>query len=146
MLTYLGDIKNRSIKSITFSSFERLKLWWCFCMLWCWHIISDQIPPCITELKLAFVTMFLYIGSKDNEKWVSPSCCGFIDKTVPVTVTHWVISLNRPRGFAMKFHNEELHLLEDIVKLIVIRNCHIFIVQKRYSSDRRYGDKNNSRD
>jgi hypothetical protein len=44
--------------------------------------------------------------------------------------------LNRPRGFAMKFHNEELHLLEDIVELIVIRNCYSFIVQKRYSSNR----------
>jgi hypothetical protein len=28
--------------------------------------------------------------------------------------------LNRPGGFAMKFHNEELHPLEDIVELIVL--------------------------
>ena len=37
----------------------------------CWHIISDQIPPCITGLKLAFVTVFLYGGSKANgNQWL----------------------------------------------------------------------------
>lgn len=71
----------------------------------CWQIISDQIPPFITGLKLAFVTIFLYTGSKANGKSVSPSGCGFIDMTVPVTVTHWFNILNRPGGFAMKFHN-----------------------------------------
>jgi hypothetical protein len=64
--------------------------------------------------------MFLYVGSKDKGKSVSPSGCGFIDKTVPVTVTHLFIILNRPGGFAMKFHNEELHRLEDVVELIVL--------------------------
>jgi hypothetical protein len=86
----------------------------------CWHIISDQIPPCITGLKLAFVTMFLYVGSKANGKSVSPSGCGFIDKTVPVTVTHWFNILNRQGGFTMKFHKGELHPLEDIVELVVL--------------------------
>jgi len=30
----------------------------------CWHMISDQIPSCVCGLKLAFVTIFLYCGSK----------------------------------------------------------------------------------
>jgi hypothetical protein len=74
--------------------------------------------------------MFLYGGSKANGKSVSPSGCGLIDKTVPVTVTHRFIMLNRPGGFAMKFHSEEVHPLEDIVDLIVLLEIAIALLFK----------------